>query len=226
MSGKVNGVGASQLRWTRRPGDLCAASRGTGVISAGGEGNGDHAADHGVDRGCSSRVWREGGGPAGARRTRSYTTTPSPVASMEPTLTPGERVDVNLDAYSFGDDPQVGDIVLFQSARSSREWPLRRLPCVFIERIVAGPHDTLRIRNGHPVVNGTVAQEDFIRPCPRGRIVVQRSVGRAVHHPARPVLHDGRQPCEERRQPFLGAGPSELDPRSGRAVRGHPVLSW
>jgi signal peptidase I len=31
--------------------------------------------------------------------------------------------------------------------------------------VVAGPGDTLAINNGHPVVNGEEAQEDFIRPC-------------------------------------------------------------
>jgi signal peptidase I len=35
----------------------------------------------------------------------------------------------------------------------------------FIKRIVAGPGDTLSIRDGHPVVNGVEAEEDFIRPC-------------------------------------------------------------
>jgi signal peptidase I len=35
----------------------------------------------------------------------------------------------------------------------------------FIKRIVAGPGDTLRIEHGHPVVNGEIADEPFIRPC-------------------------------------------------------------
>jgi len=35
----------------------------------------------------------------------------------------------------------------------------------FIKRIVAGPGDSLRIENGHPVVNGVTAEEDFIKPC-------------------------------------------------------------
>src|SRR5204863_284121 len=35
----------------------------------------------------------------------------------------------------------------------------------FIKRVVAGPGDTLSVRDGHPVVNGKVASEDFIEPC-------------------------------------------------------------
>ena len=38
----------------------------------------------------------------------------------------------------------------------------------FIKRIVAGPGDTLSIRDGHPVVNGVMAKEDFINPCAPG----------------------------------------------------------
>jgi signal peptidase I len=38
----------------------------------------------------------------------------------------------------------------------------------FIKRIVAGPGDRLRIEDGHPVVNGVKASEDFINPCGGG----------------------------------------------------------
>lgn len=38
----------------------------------------------------------------------------------------------------------------------------------FIKRIVAGPGDRLRIENGHPIVNGEPAEEDFIRECGPG----------------------------------------------------------
>jgi signal peptidase I len=38
----------------------------------------------------------------------------------------------------------------------------------FIKRIVAGPGDRLSIKDGHPVVNGVMANEDFINPCRGG----------------------------------------------------------
>jgi signal peptidase I len=106
-----------------------------------------------------------------------------PSQSMEPTLDVGQRVLVDRVIYHFR-DPDVGDIVVFhppQGAESGRECGVRRSPreaCPkptaqesdtnFIKRIVAGPGDTLKIVHGHPVVNGVMAKEDFIRPCSAG----------------------------------------------------------
>jgi signal peptidase I len=103
---------------------------------------------------------------------------PSP--SMEPTLDVGERVLVNRVGYHLG-DPQVGDVIVFHpptGAENGDECGVSqppRAPCPkptpersdtnFIKRIVAGPGDTLSIRNGHPVVDGVEAEEDFIKPC-------------------------------------------------------------
>src|SRR5262245_3815112 len=107
---------------------------------------------------------------------------PSP--SMEPTLDVGQRVLVNRFIYHFN-DPAIGDIVVFHppvgatgggpecgDPHSGQGTPR---PCAkpdpeesdqnFIKRIVAGPGDRLSIRNGQPVVNGKMAQEDFIDPC-------------------------------------------------------------
>jgi signal peptidase I len=113
---------------------------------------------------------------------------------MEPTLDVGQRVLVNRLIYHFR-DPQIGDIVVFHPPRgavSGRQCDARATPngatdddpdtydqstqaCPvatpeesdtnFIKRIVAGPGDRLRIEDGHPVVNGVKAQEDFINPC-------------------------------------------------------------
>jgi signal peptidase I len=104
-----------------------------------------------------------------------------PSGSMEPTLNIGQRVLVDRVTYHFS-DPDVGDIIVFhppQGAAGDRcAVPHRNEPCPqataenpdtnFIKRIVAGPGDRLSIRNGHPVVNGKQAQEDFINPCGGG----------------------------------------------------------
>jgi signal peptidase I len=103
-----------------------------------------------------------------------------PSESMEPTLDPGQRVLVNRLGYRFG-DPQIGDVVVFHppiGADHNDKCGVPRgadEPCPeptpehsdtnFIKRIVAGPGDRLRIEDGHPVVNGVAAEEDFIRPC-------------------------------------------------------------
>jgi signal peptidase I len=104
-----------------------------------------------------------------------------PSESMEPTLDVGQRVLVNRFIYHLH-DPSVGDIVVFHppagATDGGRECGVThgaKQPCPepteaessqnFIKRIVAGPGDTLSVKNGHPVVNGVEAKEDFIRPC-------------------------------------------------------------
>ena len=104
-----------------------------------------------------------------------------PSESMEPTLDVGQRVLVNRFLYHFA-DPSVGDIVVFHppvGADKGTECGVShsfRQPCPeptegessqnFIKRIVAGPGDTLTIRDGHPVVNGVEKKDEpYITPC-------------------------------------------------------------
>ena len=105
-----------------------------------------------------------------------------PSGSMEPTLDPGQRVLVNRVVYHLR-DPKIGDIVVFhppvgansESCGDPHAGNGTRRPCDrpkpaqsetnFIKRIVAGPGDRLSIQDGHPVVNGIEAKEDFVRPC-------------------------------------------------------------
>jgi signal peptidase I len=113
-----------------------------------------------------------------------------PSGSMEPTLDINQRVLVNRFIYKFS-DPKIGDIVVFHppigadesgsgrcgdpatgangSSGAACDRPIdQESDTNFIKRIVAGPGDTLSIENGHPVVNGKVAQEDFINSCTPG----------------------------------------------------------
>ena len=107
---------------------------------------------------------------------------PSP--SMEPTLDINQRVLVNRIGEELGDGPSVGDIVVFhppQGAESNTcgARPERGQPCGrptpkqsdqnFIKRVVAGPGDTIAIRDGHAVRNGKLQKESFIRPCEPGQ---------------------------------------------------------
>jgi signal peptidase I len=102
-----------------------------------------------------------------------------PSGSMEPTLDIGQRVLVDRVSYHFG-DPEIGDIVVFhppEGAVSGTPCPVdhaheacpqpdtQEADTNFIKRIVAGPGDRLSIKDGHPVVNGVEAKEDFINPC-------------------------------------------------------------
>jgi signal peptidase I len=108
-----------------------------------------------------------------------------PSGSMEPTLDIGQRVLVDRVGYHFG-NPDIGDIVVFHpptgAVGSDPRCGVQPLPrnalCPrpvdqesdtnFIKRVVAGPGDQLSVKNGHPVVNGVMAKEDFIKPCAGG----------------------------------------------------------
>jgi signal peptidase I len=106
-----------------------------------------------------------------------------PSGSMEPTLDPGQRVLVDRMIYHFS-SPDIGDIVVFHppvgadGERCGLHPKPAREPCPkptpqesdtnFIKRIVAGPGDRLSIHDGHPVVNGVQAKEDFVEPCHGG----------------------------------------------------------
>jgi signal peptidase I len=111
-----------------------------------------------------------------------------PSESMEPTLDVGQRVLVNRFIY-HAKDPKIGDIVVFHppvGADNGTECgvlggqPKAGEPCPkptegeseqnFIKRIVAGPGDTLSVKEGHPVVNGEIKRDEpYINPCGSAR---------------------------------------------------------
>ncbi len=108
-----------------------------------------------------------------------------PSTSMVPTLTEGQRVLVSRFNYHLS-DPDVGDIVVFHPPsgavdggrtcgaphppnQACAEPTPERSDTNFIKRIVAGPEDTLRVENGHPVVNGVPKlDEPYISDCGTG----------------------------------------------------------
>lgn len=102
-----------------------------------------------------------------------------PSESMEPAYSAGEVVTVDLDAYDSA-TPAIGDAVVFHPPRGVETErcgvPIQpKKPCrvptpklssqVFLKRIVATPGDRLSIRQGRPVVNGSLALADVIQPC-------------------------------------------------------------
>ncbi len=108
-----------------------------------------------------------------------------PSGSMIPTLEKGQRVLVERVSYHFS-DPGVGDIVVFhppvgaQSERCGDDGvsPPPGQVCIdtasdheddnFIKRVVATPGDTLKIVNGHAIVNGEQIDDSFTEPCGGG----------------------------------------------------------
>ena len=105
-----------------------------------------------------------------------------PSESMVPTLEIGQRVLVNRIGSRFG-GPSIGDVTVFHPPAGSETnqcgAPQRDgQPCPrptstrsdvnFIKRVVAGPGDTLYIKDGHAIVNGKRQKDDFARPCGEG----------------------------------------------------------
>ena len=152
---------------------------------------------------------------------------------MEPTLDVGQRVLVNRFLYHFK-DPQIGDIVVFHPPAGRRGG----------DAGVRGPEDRRRRISGAACDEPTprrrrqLHQADRRRPgghAERSRTATRWSTGstprrtssaparraepaicpKTDHHSARSLLHDGRQPWGERRQPLLGTSPPRLDHRQG-----------
>lgn len=113
-----------------------------------------------------------------------------PSESMLPTLKVGQRVLVNRIGNTFN-DPQVGEILVFHPPTPADRGAGGRgpnsqcgvantggRPCPaefpkmaevnFIKRVVAGPGDTIAIRDGHVIRNGKLQKESFINPCHPG----------------------------------------------------------
>jgi signal peptidase I len=107
-----------------------------------------------------------------------------PSESMEPTLDIGQRVLVNRAFTRLGDDPDVGDVVVFHPPVGAERNNTCGAPekdeqvCAaptpeesdtnFIKRVVAGPGDELTVRDGIPIVDGEPVDGDWeIRPCGR-----------------------------------------------------------
>ncbi|HEU4979012.1 MAG TPA: signal peptidase I [Solirubrobacteraceae bacterium] len=107
-----------------------------------------------------------------------------PSGSMEPTLDVGQRVLVNRIGNRFN-DPHVGEIIVFHPPCAATGCEAGKgangecgvdnppsEPCPqpvgkesgenFIKRVVAGPGDTIAVRNGHVIRNGKLQKEPFI----------------------------------------------------------------
>ncbi len=83
-----------------------------------------------------------------------------PSGSMEPTLLPGDRVVVDMQAYGLripftdielvdGDAPKPGDVVVFKSPADGVR---------LIKRVVATEGDTVALADGHLSINGIPLQ--------------------------------------------------------------------
>jgi signal peptidase I len=110
-----------------------------------------------------------------------------PSGSMRPTLVEGQRVLVNRIGMRIN-GPHVGEIVVFHPPKYAREQKCGPThyevsyggaPCDqtdpeessenFIKRVVAGPGDTISIREGHVYRNGKREADSYIASCEGAR---------------------------------------------------------
>ena len=148
---------------------------------------------------------------------------------MVPTLQIGQRVLVNRIGNRFT-DPKVGEVIVFHPPKGSdtdtcgdgnrRQGQACDKPTAPPRRTStsssassACPGDTIYVKGGHVYRNGKRESDAYIsRTCESGD-------GRGCNFttpitiPARPLVHDGRQPWRVRRQPLLGPGPAQMDHR-------------
>lgn len=81
-----------------------------------------------------------------------------PSASMETTIMTGTRMIGNRLAYSFGNGPERGDIVIFKYPDDETQ--------VFVKRVIGVPGDTVEIISGVTYVNGVAIDEPYLTDTP------------------------------------------------------------
>jgi signal peptidase I len=94
-----------------------------------------------------------------------------PSGSMEPTLQINDRLIIDKLSYDFT-APQRGDVVVFNPPKALRQ---QNFHDAFIKRVIGLPGDTVEVKNGQVVVNGSPLKEKYIEAPPSyqwGAVVV------------------------------------------------------
>jgi len=109
---------------------------------------------------------------------------PSP--SMEPGMTPGDRILVNRLAYRWW-APARGDVVVFAFPKDTKR--------TFVKRVIGTEGETVELHDNKVFVNGNAIQEPYVKPGdypPYGPEIVP--VGRVF------LLGDNRRESEDSRE--------------------------
>ena len=148
---------------------------------------------------------------------------------MEPTLDVGQRVLVNRFIYHFNDPEDRRHRRLPPARRRRQRRPNAASSRDHGEAVPASRPKASRARTSssgsspgratrsrsRKATRSSTGREDrraLHQPLRRRR---RLQFAEDDHDPARPLLHDGRQPWGKRRQPLLGTRPPRLDHRRG-----------
>jgi signal peptidase I len=77
-----------------------------------------------------------------------------PSESMEPTLTPGDRVIALKVGYYF-ETPQRKDVIVFRLPPDPKQ--------VYVKRLIGIPGDVVEVKDGLAIVNGVPLTEPYVR---------------------------------------------------------------
>ena len=141
-----------------------------------------------------------------------------PSESMLPTLKPGQRILVDRFSHRLGGDPKLGDVTVFlppigadegtcghagegpfysggeETRRSCSKPASTHSETTFVKRVVGMPGDTIAVVGGHVIRNGKRTSEPFASGCSMAECNLN-----PITVPEGLVLHDGRQPRQQRR---------------------------
>ena len=88
-----------------------------------------------------------------------------PTGSMQPTVEINDRLVVEKISYLF-QDPQRGDIIVFQAPQKALEAANSTTKDAYLKRIVGMPGETVEVRDGKVFVDGKALRENYIKAPP------------------------------------------------------------
>jgi signal peptidase I len=83
-----------------------------------------------------------------------------PTTSMVPTIEVGDRVIMWRLAYTFNNEPQRGDIIVFTPPAELNE------TSDLIKRVIGLPGETVEVKDGYVYINGEALEEDYLKEQP------------------------------------------------------------
>lgn len=89
-----------------------------------------------------------------------------PTGSMQPTVEINDRLVVEKISYRF-QDPQRGDIIVFQAPQKALEAANSTTQDAYLKRIVGMPGETIEVKDGKVYVNDQVLRENYVKAPPR-----------------------------------------------------------